>query len=141
MKHLVLFEEFNPKDTNPKEIWDIPTSNNSAIVSVDFYYNSDGEPITVVKDHMMVMNGLINDVSDNDHDNGGYQFKLNRDWLDVTLGNSIVNYMEKNIRDFTRPIKIEVVLRPEGVNKNIKLEYDLYNRNYKINKRKYLSLD
>ncbi len=141
LKHLILFEDYNPQDGDSTNLWDIPTSKNSAIKSIVFHYDSNGETVEVLKDGVMSLPGLISDVQDDDRQNSGFQFKLNRNWVDSTLGNAVINYIEKNVLDFTRPSAIEVILRPEGVNKNYKLAYELHAHEYRLTSRKLIALD
>ena len=76
----------------------------------------------------------------NNNVNNGYQYDLKRQWIDSTLGNIIVNFLNKNYKDLKRIHSIKVELLPEGGKKTFSLIYEFDGREYVLLQRRFLSL-
>ena len=126
-KHVLLYEEFAPKDTDSVDSWDIPNSKNCKIETI-FLYDEDGMVIEYNQDDHE--GTLVGDVFFNNNSPSGYQGDLYRDWIDNTLGNSIMNYINKNY-NYIKPVyMIEVELLPQGGKRTFKLIYYFNGREF-----------
>jgi hypothetical protein len=141
-RHIKLFEEFIPKETDSKDSWDIPTSKNCSIKTITIY---DENGKTLVYNQEKSKGLIVGDAYFTNNDNDGYTFNLHRQWIDSSLGDQIMNYMEKNFSEYQFPLdaieKIEVVLLPEGAKKTFILSYEFDGVSYKLSNRRYLPLD
>lgn len=139
MKNYInLFEDFKPNEEEDSvESWDIPTSKNCAIETITFF-DENGDK--VIYDQSEYEGFLVGDAYYDNNRNNGYQYDLNRQWIDISLGNMIVNYLNKNHKYLKDIIKIDVELLPEGGKRTFKLEYEFNGRDYKLLKRRFLPL-
>lgn len=135
--HILLFEEFILNDTDSVESWDIPNSKNCKIETI-FLYDEDGMVIEYNQDDHE--GTLVGDVFFNNNSPSGYQGDLYRDWIDNTLGNSIMNYINKNY-NYIKPVHmIEVELLPQGGKRIFTLTYDFNGREFELREKRYLPL-
>lgn len=136
-KYVLLYEEFVPKDTDNADSWDIPTSKNCKIETICLY-DEDGMAVTYNQDDHE--GTLVGDVFYNNNSPSGYQGDLYRDWIDNTLGNSIMNYINKNY-NYIKPVHmIEVELLPQGGKRTFTLTYDFNGREFQLREKRYLPL-
>lgn len=140
-KYFLLFEEFTPEATDSTSEWDIPTSKNCAVKSINII-DEDGKTMLYNQDESE--GHLVGDVYYTNNDNTGYSFDLHRQWIDETLGNQIMNYLAKNHSSYNFPLSqvvtIEVSLVPEGGKKPFTLVYEFDGKLYKLTKKRYLPL-
>lgn len=140
-KYFLLFEEFTPEATDRTDEWDIPTSKNCAVQTINII-DEDGKTLLYSQDESEGI--LFGDVYYTNNDNTGYTFDLHRQWIDETLGNQIMNYLAKNYSSYNFPlsqvITIEVSLLPEGGKKPFTLVYEFDGKLYKLTKKRYLPL-
>lgn len=137
-KHVLLFEDFKPNDTDSVNSWDIPTSKNCSIKTITLYDKDGGETIYNQDEHKGI---LVGDAYYDNNDNNGYQYDLKRQWIDTSLGNMIVNVLDKNYK-YLRPVhSIKVELLPEGGKKTFTLVYEFDGREYMLLQRRFLPLD
>lgn len=140
-KYFLLFEEFTPEPTDSVDDWNIPTSKNCAVKTITFT-DENGKSMLYTQDESEGQ--LVGDVYYTDNDNTGYSFDLHRQWIDETLGNQVVNYLQKNYSSYSFPLEqiltIEVSLLPEGGKKPFTLVYEFDGKLYKLKNKRYLSL-
>ena len=140
-KYFLLFEEFTPEATDSTSEWDIPTSKNCAVKSINII-DEDGKTMLYNQDESE--GHLVGDVYYTNNDNTGYSFDLHRQWIDESLGNQIMNYLAKNHSIYNFPLSqvvtIEVSLVPEGGKKPFTLVYEFDGKLYKLTKKRYLPL-
>jgi len=138
----MLYEEFVPKETDSAHSWDIPTSKNCSIKTIKLI-DENGKVLQYTQDESE--GSIVGDAYYTNNDNNGYSFNLYRQWIDASLGDQIMNYMEKNISQYEFPLekveRIEVVLLPEGGKKTFTLAYECDGFTYKLVSRRYLPLD
>jgi hypothetical protein len=140
-KYFLLFEEFTPEATDRTDEWDIPTSKNCAVKTINII-DEDGKTLLYSQDESEGL--LFGDVYYTNNDNTGYTFDLHRQWIDETLGNQIMNYLAKNYSSYNFPLSevvtIEVSLLPEGGKKPFTLLYVFDGKVYKLTQKRYLPL-
>lgn len=136
-KHVLLYEEFAPKETDNTDSWDIPTSKNCKIETISLY-DENGEVVTYNQDDHE--GTLVGDVFFNNNSPSGYQGDLYRDWIDGSLGNAVMNYINKNYNYIEPVYMIEVELLPQGGKKTFTLAYDFNGSEYKLREKRYLPL-
>lgn len=140
-RHIKLYEDFIPKETDSKDSWDIPTSKNCSIVSIKII---DENGKTLLYSQEESKGAIVGDAYYTNNDNNGYSFNLYRQWIDSSLGDQIMNYMEKNFSDYDFPLddveKIDVEILPEGGKKTFILNYECDGITYKLVKRRYMPL-
>jgi hypothetical protein len=136
-RYIKLYEDFIPNEEDGVDSWDIPTSSNCAIETITLF-DSEGGKTTY---HQSEEEGfLVGDAFYNSNYNNGYQYDLKRQWIDSSLGNMVVNYLDKNHKYLKDIEKIVVELLPEGGKKTFNLEYLFNGRDYELVNKRYLPL-
>lgn len=136
-KHVLLYEEFAPKDTDSVDSWDIPTSKNCIVKDITLIDEDGGKAVYNQENNQGL---LVGDIFYNTNRNNGYQYDMKRQWIDSSLGNIVMNFLQKNYRNLKKIVAIEVNLVPQGGKKSFKLEYYYIGNEYRLRERRYLPL-
>jgi hypothetical protein len=141
-KYFHLFEDLFPKETDSVDNWDIPTSKNCAVKTINFIDDNEN---SLIYSQDESEGNLVGDVYYTNNDNNGYSFDLHRQWIDENLGNHLINYFQKNYSEYNFPleniIRIEVTLLPQGGKKTFELIYEFDGKIYNLINKRYLPLN